>query len=723
MRRYDKIIKEVEQSPEGPHIGAFFDFDGTIIYGYSAITYLREQIRRGDVKPRQLLEIVATMTNFGLGNMGFSAMMSSTSKYLKGVEEKDYVEFGEALYKKHIAKLVYPESQALIEAHLKKGHTVALISAATPYQVNAAAEELGIEHVRCTRLETAAGRFTGNVIKPTCYGMGKVAAAQGFEDSHGVQPKQSYFYSDSDEDIQLLEYVGKPRPLNPNAKLRRIASGRGWPVQDFNSRGNVGIKDYVRTLAAQGSMLTSALAGIPIYALTGSMRKSRNFSVSLFADMATSLAGIELDVTGEENVWTNRPCVFVFNHQSQADTIIIPALLRRDLAGVGKKEIGDMPIIGKLMQIGGTVLIDRENTASAMEAMMPLVDAIQKEGQCVCIAPEGTRSTSTNLGRFKKGAFHLALQAGVPVVPIVIHNAIDVAPRGQFIIRPATVKITVLPPVDTSAWTAQTMGEHVDQVRDMFLEELDQMVLQGPHQRAKHEPTSETVAVKAKTKIQGKANNNSNPADTSRAQLKAVEAADPSPQKTLAKAGEAVKASALESSKVASRVANRNKSTVAATVAKQVKVAPASKSIAKKIQSKVATPKVAKSKAVKTKTVTAKLVTKKSATAKPLKDIQSKSKVVAKVSSEAITAISNKESATLTAEADKKTPRESTANSTVNRISKRRSKPKSMVKVSARAINDDGGPEIGEAKLKVAGPSSKSLKKRTSKKAQDKDSN
>ena len=73
------------------------------------------------------------------------------------------------------------------------------------------------------------------------------------------------------------------------------------------------------------------------------------------------------------------------------------------------------------MQFGGTVLIDRENTASAKEAMKPLVDVMLKEGRSVCIAPEGTRSTSTNLGRFKKGAFHLAMQAGVPIVPIVIH--------------------------------------------------------------------------------------------------------------------------------------------------------------------------------------------------------------------------------------------------------------------------------------------------------------
>jgi putative phosphoserine phosphatase/1-acylglycerol-3-phosphate O-acyltransferase len=152
--------------------------------------------------------------------------------------------------------------------------------------------------------------------------------------------------------------------------------------------------------------------------------------------------------------------------------------LRRDLAGVGKKEIGDVPVLGKLMQLGGTVLIDRENSKSAREAMEPLVDVLQKEGRSVCIAPEGTRSTSTNLGRFKKGAFYLAMQAGVPIVPIVIHNAIDVAPRGQYVFRPATVKVSVLPPVDTRGWTAATMNEHVESVRDMFLVELDQMQFQ-----------------------------------------------------------------------------------------------------------------------------------------------------------------------------------------------------------------------------------------------------
>lgn len=478
MNLYAKVVKEVEALPDGPQICAFFDFDGTLIYGYSATVYLREQIKRGDIKPDQFIELTKTMVDFGLGNMGFSAMMMAASQFLAGINESDYIEFSEYLYTEHIAKLVYPESRALVETHLKKGHTVALISAATPYQIAPAAQELGIEHVKCTHMEVVDGKFTGAVVKPTCYGMGKVLAADQVMEEVGAKPEDCIFYSDSDEDIHLLEHVGKPRPLNPNSRLRRIARGRGWPVQDFSSRGSAGPLDYIRTFATQGSLIGAALAGLPIYALTRSMNKSRNFSTSLFADTAAAITGMEIDVTGEEHIWSNRPCVFIFNHQSQADVIIVPYILRRDLAGVGKKEIADVPIIGKIMQWGGTVLIDRENSKSAQEAMAPLIDVMRKEGRSVCIAPEGTRSTSTTLGRFKKGAFHLAMQAKVPIVPIVIHNAIDVAPRGQFVFKPATVKVTVLPPVSTDNWRVENLDQHIDAVRDQFLIELDQMQLQ-----------------------------------------------------------------------------------------------------------------------------------------------------------------------------------------------------------------------------------------------------
>jgi putative phosphoserine phosphatase/1-acylglycerol-3-phosphate O-acyltransferase len=210
------------------------------------------------------------------------------------------------------------------------------------------------------------------------------------------------------------------------------------------------------------------MAGLPIWALTGSQREARNFATSLFADVSSALIGLKLVVRGEENLWSHRPAVFVFNHQSKADVVIIARLLRRDIAGVGKKEIKRMPLIGKTLELAGTVFIDRENAASAIEAMQPLVDAMRNAGKSVVIAPEGTRTISPRLAPFKKGAFHLAIQAGVPMVPIVIHNAGDVAPKGDFIFRPATVEVDVLPPVDTSEWRPETIDRHVAQIRRLF---------------------------------------------------------------------------------------------------------------------------------------------------------------------------------------------------------------------------------------------------------------
>lgn len=508
MDLYSKVTKEVDALPDGPQIGAFFDFDGTVIYGYSAIMYLREQVKNGQIKPKQLLDLAKVMTQFGMGNMNFSAMLTMASQFMRGIDEKEQLQFSEELYVKHIAKLIYPESRALIEAHLKKGHTVALVSAATPYQIYPAAKELGIKHIKCSHLEVVDGKFTGDVIRPTCYGMGKVFAAEQLVNEFDLDIDESLFYSDSDEDIQLLEFVGKPRPLNPNKRLRHIARGRGWPVQDFNSRGRTKTSQYVRTFASQLSMLTSFVAGLPIYAVTGSMDKTRNFSMSMFADTAAALTGVELDIEGEEHVWESRPCVFVFNHQSQADVLVLLSLLRRDIAGVGKKELGNIPVMSRLLKFGGLVLIDRENTSSARESMKPLVDTMLKDGRSVCIAPEGTRSTSTNLGRFKKGAFHLAMQAQVPIVPIVIHNAIDVVPRGQYAYNPATVKVTVLPPVPTKDWSVRNLNEHVHDVRDMFLEELDQMRFQpSREERMKAEVLARKLELKKRQeRIQEKKN-------------------------------------------------------------------------------------------------------------------------------------------------------------------------------------------------------------------------
>jgi putative phosphoserine phosphatase/1-acylglycerol-3-phosphate O-acyltransferase len=474
MNVHRDIIAEIAKSPRGPQIGAFFDFDGTLIAGFSATVFLKEQIRRGDLGPYQLVELISAIAQFSLGTMGFSGLLTSAAQLMRGVREADYIEFGQKLYEQQIARKIYPESRALVQAHLARGHTVAVISSATPYQVEPMARDLDIKHIICSRYEVRDGVFTGGIERPLCFGKGKVLAAENLSRDHGIDLDQSYFYSDSDDDLQLLERVGHPQPLNPNSRLAVIAEERGWPVRRFKSRGQPQLTDFLRSIAATVSLIPSAMAGLPIWALTGSKSEARNFATSIFGDVSSALIGLNLVVRNEHHLWENRPAVFVFNHQSKVDIVILARLLRRDIAGVGKKEIKNMPLIGKTLELAGTIFIDRNNSASAIEAMKPLVDAMRNQGKSVVISPEGTRSITPRLGAFKKGPFHLAMQAGMPIVPIVIHNAGDVAPKGDFIFRPATVEVDVLAPVDTSDWRSETIEQHVAEVRGMFLEALGQ---------------------------------------------------------------------------------------------------------------------------------------------------------------------------------------------------------------------------------------------------------
>ena len=501
MLAHQDVVAEILQLPDGPQIGAFFDFDGTVISGYSAFAFIEEQIRRGHLSPRELVELLGAMASFGLGKMGFSGMMLAMSQFLRGIREDSYAAFGNELFQSHIARSIYPESRALVQAHLRKGHTVAIISSATPYQVEPAARDLGIEHVLCTRLEVDKGVFTGSVVRPTCFGPGKVTAAESLVDRFGVNLDQSFFYSDSDDDIELLERVGNPRPLNPNGKLMAIAERRGWPVRRFGSRGETHVTDWIRSLMMPASLVGCFCAGLPIWALTGSKRDALNFSVSLFADTASAIIGLNLKIKGEHHLWSHRPAVFIFNHQSNVDLVIVARLLRRDITGVGKREIRDMPVVGRIMEAAGVVLIDRRNTASAIEAMTPLVDAMRVEGKSVCLSPEGTRASTPRLAPFKKGAFHLAMQAGVPIVPIVIHNSGDVQPKGDMLYHPGTVQVEVLPPIDTSNWSESTIDDHVTSVRDMYLHVLDQEENPNVVKIAKKRPAAKSKAsVKRKTR-------------------------------------------------------------------------------------------------------------------------------------------------------------------------------------------------------------------------------
>jgi len=461
------LTREILEGPSGPEIGAFFDVDRTLLAGFSVLEFIRDGITSGRMRAQDMLETAVAITQFQMSQIGFSAFVAGTSGSLRGIPETEFAETGQRIFRERLAADVYPESRALVQAHKKKGHSVAVVSSATPYQIDPLARDLGIKHVLCTRLEVKNGKFTGEVLKPTCYGEGKAVAARGFAAAHGVDLEESYFYSDSDEDLPLLAIVGNPRPTNPNGRLREIAVKRGWPMRSFTSRGTPGPAEVIRTTLAVGGLVPSLLLGLPSLLFDGSWRRTINVATSVWGEIGTTLAGVDVQIHGEGNLWSHRPAVFIFNHQSAIDMLLLCKLLRRDFVGIAKKEVQNNPIFGPIFRLAGAVFIDRANHEKAVRALEPAIDAL-RQGLSIAIAPEGTRSPTPQLGRFKKGAFHLAMAAKVPIVPIVFKNALDALPKHGVFVRPATIEAVVHKPIVTDGWTAENLEQKIESVRRIY---------------------------------------------------------------------------------------------------------------------------------------------------------------------------------------------------------------------------------------------------------------
>ena len=379
-------------------------------------------------------------------------------------------DLGEEVYHDHLANTIYPEAKTLIASHLEKGHQVVIISAATSYQVTPVANELGIKDIFCTKMEVKKGKFTG-VISEMCWSEGKARAGRTFAKTNNIDLSKSFFYTDSIDDYPLLEIVGKPIATNPDHKLSQLAFENDWKILRFKENKRIPFVNGLRTGLAAASIYPSALKGLVSGSLSMSRQEGANTTIASIGDLGTKLAGLDIVIRGQHNLEDHRPAVFCFNHQSSADFFILLKILRKDIAGVAKKELEYTPL-GPVFKAMGAIFIDRSNKKKAIAAMKPAVEAL-KTGTSIAIAPEGTRSGSKKLGKFKKGAFHLAMNAGVPIVPIVIKNAFMAMPKGTKMFKPTHIEVVVLDPVDTSEWKPKHIDVYVNDVRDLYLKELE----------------------------------------------------------------------------------------------------------------------------------------------------------------------------------------------------------------------------------------------------------
>ena len=198
-----------------------------------------------------------------------------------------------------------------------------------------------------------------------------------------------------------------------------------------------------------------------------------NTTMSLGSDVGLALAGIKLNVEGEEHLWSHRPAVFIFNHQSWLDGMIVMKLLREDVTAVAKKEVARAADHGpdRVADEHG-VRRPRQHRAGQGRAGAG-GRADRSEGYSLAISPEGTRSPTPRVGHFKKGAFHMAMQAGVPIVPIVIRNAGQLLWRGSTVMRQGTVDVArAAADRPSTTGRVEDLDAHVDGVREQFVDTL-----------------------------------------------------------------------------------------------------------------------------------------------------------------------------------------------------------------------------------------------------------
>jgi 1-acyl-sn-glycerol-3-phosphate acyltransferase len=154
------------------------------------------------------------------------------------------------------------------------------------------------------------------------------------------------------------------------------------------------------------------------------------------------LAGIEVIIKGKENLPKNSNVLFVSNHQGNFDIPILINALNQRVAFIAKKEIKKMPFIGEWMTLINCIFIDREDVRQSVRAINKGAKQI-KNGQAMVVFPEGTRSKDGKLNEFKAGSLKLAVKADADIIPVTIDGSINALKKGELIIKPAQVTLTI----------------------------------------------------------------------------------------------------------------------------------------------------------------------------------------------------------------------------------------------------------------------------------------
>jgi HAD superfamily hydrolase (TIGR01490 family) len=213
---------------------AFFDLDLTLLSLNSGAIWIRREARAMGLSPWRLLRVAYYLVQYQFGRTGLAGAIREAIATLKGTHSRDLRERAAAFYELHLRAAYRPGGLRRLAEHKARGDRVVLLTSTMVYLAEIVARDLGFDAILSNRFEVdEAGVHTGRSEGGLCFGPGKLDYAAAYAASLGVPLSECVFYTDSYTDLPVLEKVGRPVVVNPDRRLRRTASRRGWEIVDW----------------------------------------------------------------------------------------------------------------------------------------------------------------------------------------------------------------------------------------------------------------------------------------------------------------------------------------------------------------------------------------------------------------------------------------------------------------------------------------------------------
>ena len=376
----EQLVADVDDgAAAGRGSGAFFDFDGTVIDGYSLAAFARHHLRSLHVTPADLGELLLTGLRGVTTEEDFEKFTVAGMRAWAGRSEDELVELGERLFVQGIAGSLYPEAWRLVAAHLRAGHTVVLASSATRFQVEPAARALGVEHMLVSPVEIDDGICTGRPGGPLLWRAGKAAAVRAVRRGarHRPGPELRLLQRRRGRAVPAHRRPGpgaQPRPRPGRRRPALLLADRPVPAR----AAAVGRSSSPAPPPASAGCSAASPPGWRIgraERLPAGGGRPRHHPGRGAGQRARRRAASTSQ--GAEHLAT-RPAVFLFNHQSQLDVLVLAKLLRGGFTGVAKKELANAPGFGLAFRLADVAFVDRGDPAKARQALEPAVEKLRE---------------------------------------------------------------------------------------------------------------------------------------------------------------------------------------------------------------------------------------------------------------------------------------------------------------------------------------------------------